>query len=121
MALSRCRLRDPAVGGRLPANRSAYPGSGGAGLPRNGWLVSVGITGWLASEWPAAFRRNTHQRRGEGHVGGGGGGPDKPEIYLFPFPFFPAPPRPPPSPPARDHNGGSTAPRGSAGAPRPHG
>ena len=54
--------REPAVGGRLPANRSAYPGSGVAGLPRNGWLVSVGITGWLASEWPAAFRRNTHRR-----------------------------------------------------------
>src|ERR1700761_4710083 len=29
-----------------------------AGLPRNRWLLCVGITGWLQSECPAALRRN---------------------------------------------------------------
>ena len=29
-----------------------------AGLPRNRWLLCVGITGWLPSECPAALRRN---------------------------------------------------------------
>jgi hypothetical protein len=52
--------REPAVGGRLSANRLAYTLSGVAALPRNGWLACVGFTGWLASESPAAFRRNTH-------------------------------------------------------------
>src|SRR4051812_5737509 len=42
-ALSLSFERAPAVGGRLPANRPAYPRSGAAGLPRNRWLVSVGI------------------------------------------------------------------------------
>lgn len=62
MALPAVARGEPAVGGRLPAIRSAYPGSGMAGLPRNGWLVSVGITGRLASESAAALRRNTHRR-----------------------------------------------------------
>jgi hypothetical protein len=31
-----------------------------AGLPRNRWLVCVGITGWIRSECPAALRRNAH-------------------------------------------------------------
>src|ERR1700744_4521582 len=35
--------------------------SGAAGLPRNRWLVCVGITGWLQSECPAALRRNAHR------------------------------------------------------------
>src|SRR4051812_20853178 len=34
-----------------------------AGLPRNGWLVSVGITGRLAAESAAALRRNTQPTR----------------------------------------------------------
>ena len=29
-----------------------------AGLPRNRWLVCVGITGWIQSECPAALSRN---------------------------------------------------------------
>src|ERR1700744_1583819 len=31
-----------------------------AGLPRNRWLLCVGITGWIQSECPAALRRNAH-------------------------------------------------------------
>ena len=31
-----------------------------AGLPRNWWLLCVGITGWIQSECPAALRRNAH-------------------------------------------------------------
>lgn len=34
--------------------------SGVAGMRRNHWLASVGITGWNASESPAGLRRNTH-------------------------------------------------------------
>ena len=30
-------------------------------MPRNGWLASVGITGWFASECPAGMRRITHE------------------------------------------------------------
>jgi hypothetical protein len=33
--------------------------SGVAGMRRNQWLASVGITGWNASESPAGLRRNT--------------------------------------------------------------
>src|ERR1700744_2591629 len=36
--------------------------SGAAGLPRNRWLVCVGITGWLQSGWPAALRWKGHPR-----------------------------------------------------------
>src|ERR1700677_4163753 len=31
-----------------------------SGLPRNWWLLCVGITGWLQLECPAALRRNRH-------------------------------------------------------------
>jgi hypothetical protein len=31
-----------------------------AGLPRNRWLLCVGITGWFQSECQAALRRNAH-------------------------------------------------------------
>src|SRR3954467_12956557 len=54
------------LGATLPSvddcSRSAPPTpySGVAGMPRNGWLASVGITGWFASECPAGMRRNTH-------------------------------------------------------------
>src|SRR3954453_16979716 len=41
---------DRAVGGRLLAIRAACPYSGAAGMPRNRWLASVGITGWFAPE-----------------------------------------------------------------------
>jgi len=33
--------------------------SGVAGMRRNQWLASVGITGWNGSESPAGLRRNT--------------------------------------------------------------
>jgi len=53
-------------------SRTAPPSySGVAGLPRNGWLASAGITGWLASECPAGIRRNTHLTAGQwrgGHL-----------------------------------------------------
>src|SRR4051794_38385834 len=53
------------LGATLPSvddcSRSAPPTpySGVAGMPRNGWLASVGITGWDQSECPAGMRRNT--------------------------------------------------------------
>ena len=40
-----------------------------AGLPRNWWLLCVGITGWLQLECPAALRRNAHRIRGGVHNG----------------------------------------------------
>jgi hypothetical protein len=48
-----------AVGGGLLANRAAPDPSGVAGMRRNHWLASVGITGWDGSESPAGLRRNT--------------------------------------------------------------
>ena len=36
--------------------------SGVAGMRRNHWLASVGITGWNGSESPAGLRRNTQYR-----------------------------------------------------------
>src|SRR3984885_377196 len=39
-----------------------------AGLPRNWWLLCVGITGWLQLECPAALRRNAHM---EGQISQG--------------------------------------------------
>jgi hypothetical protein len=44
-------------------SRAAPPYSAVAGLPRNGWLASAGITGWFASECPAGFRRNTQLKQ----------------------------------------------------------
>ena len=42
-----------------PCTLVTRPGLRVAGLPRNGWLVSVGIGGWNGSESPAALPRNT--------------------------------------------------------------
>jgi transposase len=37
--------------------------SGVAGIRRNHWLASVGITGWNESESPAGLRRNTQSKQ----------------------------------------------------------
>jgi hypothetical protein len=42
--------------------------SGVAGMRRNQWLASVGITGWKKSKSPAALRRNTHRTLKEATV-----------------------------------------------------
>jgi hypothetical protein len=42
------------------------PYSGMAGLPRNGWLASVGITGWFASEYAPEHEAMTRYGSGVG-------------------------------------------------------
>jgi hypothetical protein len=44
-----------------PRTATPTPYSGVAGMPRNRWLASVGITGWFTSECPAGIRRSTHE------------------------------------------------------------
>ena len=56
----RCRT-EPAPVDDCPQT-APQPLAGVAGLRRNRWLACAGFSGWLPSESPAAFRRNTHSR-----------------------------------------------------------
>src|SRR4028119_1603185 len=81
MALPAVARGEPAVGGRLPADRAAYPSSGAAGLHRNGWLVSVGITGCFASDYATAPSHKTISPPSGGPAGRSAALPDTPNFW----------------------------------------